>query len=377
MSDATDTSAGGPLAGLRVIDMSTVLAGPHAARYLADYGADVIKVEAPGGDTVRGMGWRDPDDDVTYFWKFLNRGKRTIALDLKDPADLTVLRDLAADADVLVENLRPGKLEALGLAPDELIAANSRLVVLRVSGFGQTGPYRGRPGFATLAEAMSGFAAINGEEGGGPILPPIALTDEVTGLVGAFAIMVAVHSGVGQVIDVSLLESMSQLMGPLAAAYIDHGFLQQRMGSGLPYSVPRGAYQSADGHWIALSASAASVASRLMALLGFDDDRFATFEGRAAHRDEVEGALRRWIGARELDEIQVTFEEHHIAAAPILDMAGLLADPHAIEREIITEVEGTPMQNLVADLSATPGRIRWAGRGLDADGDDIRARGWG
>lgn len=367
-----------PLAGLRVVDMSAVLAGPHAARYLADFGADVIKVEPPRGDTVRGMGWVDEADGMAYWWKYANRGKRVVSLDLKDTDDLERLRSLVAEADVVIENFRPGKLESLGLDPDELIAANPKLVVLRVTGFGQTGPYRDRPGFATIAEAMSGFSAVNGEADGGPLLPPIALTDEVTGLVGAFAIMVAVHSGVGQVVDVNLLESMLQLMGPVAAAYLDQGFVQERMGSQLPYSVPRGTYRTADGQWLALSASADTVAARLMALLGLgDDERLATFEGRVAHRDEVDGALADWIAQRDLDDIMATFDEHQVAAAPVLDIAGLVRDPHVQEREAIVRVDGTPMQNLVARLGATPGSIRWAGRPLDHDGDDIRRNGWG
>src|SRR6476469_9311814 len=216
----TESETLGPLADLRVIDCSTVLAGPGCTRYLADFGAEVIKVERPdGGDTTRAMGWRDPADDVTLWWKLAGRNKRSVVLDLKDPVDLDRMRDLVASADVLVENFRPGTLERLGLAPDDLLVANSRLVITRVTGFGQDGPYAGRPGFATLAEAMSGFAAINGEPDGGPLLPPIALTDEVTALAAAFATMVAVHSGVGQTVDVNLLESLFQIMGPLISAY--------------------------------------------------------------------------------------------------------------------------------------------------------------
>ena len=188
--------------------------------------------------------------------------------------------------------------------------------------------------------------------------------------------MVAIHSGVGQVIDVSLLESMSQLMGPLAAAFLTPGFVQERMGSGLPYSVPRGTYRCADGNWLALSASSASVSARVMGLLGLDDDRFASFDGRAEHRDEIEQALSAWIGARSLPEALDEFEQLDIAAAPVLDIEGLLEDPQAIHREVITRVDGVPMQNLVARLSATPGSIRWPGRPLDHDGDDIRDRGW-
>ncbi|MBA3288916.1 MAG: CoA transferase, partial [Acidimicrobiia bacterium] len=202
-----------PLAGLRVLDLSTVLAGPNCARYLADFGADVIKVERPGGDSLRNMAWRDDRDGEGLWWKLVNRNKRTIVLDLKDADDLDVLLRLVDDARVLVENFRPGALERLGLGPEVLLARNATLVVTRVSGFGQTGPYAHRPGFATIAEAMSGFAAINGEPDGQPLLPPIALTDEVTGLAAAFATMVAIHSGVGQVVDVNLLETMFQLMG--------------------------------------------------------------------------------------------------------------------------------------------------------------------
>ena len=228
-----------------VIDVSTVIAGPGCARYLADYGAEVIKVERPGsGDSSRNMGWRDPSDGQTLWWKLVGRGKRTIVLDLKDAADLDVMLQLCDRADVLVENFRPGTLERLGLGPDVLLARNPRLVVTRVSGFGQTGPYRDKPGFATQAEALSGFAAINGEPDGQPLLPPIALTDEVAALVAAFATMVAVHSGVGQVVDVNLIESMLQVMGPLVSLYGVLGQTQDRLGAGIPYTVPRNTYRT-------------------------------------------------------------------------------------------------------------------------------------
>ncbi len=212
------SDAPGPLADLRVVDLATVVAGPGCARYLADFGADVIKVERAGtGDTTRSMGWTHPDDGVTLWWKLAGRNKRSVVADLKDPEDLDRVRRLIDGADVLVENFRPGTLERLGLDPQDLLARNPRLVITRVTGFGQDGPYAQRPGFATLAEAMSGFAAINGEPDGAPLLPPIALTDEVTALTAAFATMVALHSGVGQVVDVNLLESLFQLMGPLAS----------------------------------------------------------------------------------------------------------------------------------------------------------------
>lgn len=367
--------ADGPLHDLRVVDLSTVVAGPGCARYLADFGADVIKVERPeSGDTTRAMGWTDPRDDVTLWWKLIGRNKRSVVWDLKDPHDLDNLRRLLADADVLVENFRPGTLERLGLDPTDLIAANPRLVVTRVSGFGQDGPYAGRPGFATLAEAMSGFAAINGEPDGAPLLPPIALTDEVTALVAAFATMVAVHSGVGQVVDVNLLESLFQLMGPLMGNWLLNGDLQPRLGSGIPYSVPRGTYQCADGRWVAISTSAESVARRVLEIVGLDDDdRLGSFAGRATHRDLVEGRVAQWCAGHSRDEVLATFEAAEAAAAPVYDMSELAVDPHALARGLVVEVDGVPMQGLVARLSVTPGRIRWAGRPLGADTAEVTA----
>jgi crotonobetainyl-CoA:carnitine CoA-transferase CaiB-like acyl-CoA transferase len=364
-----------PLAGLRVIDASTVFAGPSCARYLADFGADVIKVERPGtGDGARAMGWRDPRDGVTLWWKLEGRNKRCIALDLKDADDADVFLRLCDAAAVLVENFRPGTLERLGLGPETLLARNPSLVVTRVTGFGQDGPYASRPGFATIAEAMSGFAAINGEAGGPPLLPPIALTDEATGLAAAFATMVALHSGVGQVVDVNLLESLFQLMGPLISAYRLTGYLQERAGSALPYSVPRGAYQCKDGEWVAISASAESVAARVTALVGVDHDpRFATFTGRVEHRAELEEIVAAWIAARPVSEVMAAFTAAEAAIAPIMTMEDIAGDPHFEHRGAVAELDGTPMQGLIARLSATPGRLRWAGRPLDADGAEIRA----
>jgi len=366
---------GPPLADLRVIDLATVLAGPGCARYLADFGADVIKVERPGtGDTLRSMGWRDPADDVTLFWKLGGRGKRSVVLDLKDPEQLGSLRRLIATADVLVENFRPGKLEALGLVPDDLIAENPRLVVTRVTGFGQDGPYAGRPGFATLAEAMSGFAAVNGDPDGAPLLPPIALTDEVTALVAAFATLAAVHSGIGQVVDVNLLESMLQIMGPLVSAFQVLGYEQPRLGAGIPYTVPRNTYHCGDGRWVAISTSAESVAQRLLVMIGVGDDpRFVDFEARVAHRSEIDELVAAWAAERTLEEVLVLAEEAHAAAAPVYSMADIAADPHLAARGAVIEVGGVPMQNVIARLSATPGGVRFPARSLGADTADVLA----
>jgi crotonobetainyl-CoA:carnitine CoA-transferase CaiB-like acyl-CoA transferase len=364
------------LTGVRVVDMATVVAGPGTAKYFADFGADVIKVEAPSGDPARRMGWTASGDTDSLFWKILARGKRCVTLDLKDPAGHARMRQLLDFADVLVENMRPGKLEALDLAPDSLLATNPRLVILRVTGFGQDGPYAQRPGFATLAEAMSGFAALSGEPDGGPLLPPIALTDEVTALAGAFATMVALRhaerTGEGQVVDVNLLESMFQLMGPLPAAYADSGYVQPRLGSGIPYTVPRGTYRCADGVWVAISSSAETVAQRLLELLGIEtDERFATFQARSLHRAELEAKMAAYVAAHTSEEVLAEFERVDAAIAPVMDIKDIVEDPHYRERHALVEVDGVMMQNVVARLSRTPGRIRHAGRPLGADNDEV------
>lgn len=364
------------LEGIRVIDMATVIAAPGAARYLADFGADVVKVEAPGGDGTRRLGWVDPNDGDSYMWKLVARGKRAVVLDLKSETGLAHMHALVRDADVLIENLRPGALERLGLDPTDLIATNPGLVILRVTGFGQTGPYAQRPGFATTAEAMSGFAAINGEPDGAPLPPPIALTDEVTAIVGAFAILAALRhrdrTGVGQVIDVNLLDTMLSLMGPLHSASAHLGYEQPRLGSGIPYSVPRGTYRCADGRWVAISASAESVASRLLDLLGVGDDaRFATFADRVDHRDELNSIVAEWVGRRSAEEVIAGFEAAHAAIAPVYSVAEVARDPHVVERGSLLDVDGVIMPGLIARFSETPGEVRWVGRSLGADTDAV------
>jgi crotonobetainyl-CoA:carnitine CoA-transferase CaiB-like acyl-CoA transferase len=373
----TDRPSAGPLAGLRVIDMSTVIAGPNCARYLADFGADVIKIERPGGDGLRDMAWRDPRDGRGLWWKLVNRNKRTVVLDVKNSEDLDTFWHLVEAADVLIENSRPGTLERLGIGPDALLERRPQLVITRISGFGQTGPYAQRPGFATIAEAMSGLAALNGEPDGAPLLPPIALTDEVTGLAAAFATMVALHSGVGQIVDSNLLETMFHLMGPLASLYAVTGEQQPRLGAGLPYTVPRGTYRCSDGRWVAVSTSSDSVAARVMRLLGVADDaRFSTFEGRSANRDELEALMVEWCAARSQADVIQAFTDAEAAIGPVLDMADIAADPHYAQRGAVETLDDTPMQSVIARLSATPGALRWAGRDLDADGDEIRSTGW-
>lgn len=375
-SDASVPAFGAALAGIRVVDMATVVAGPGAARYLADFGADVIKVERPEGDSTRAMGWTEPGEQDSLFWKLANRGKRSLVLDLKDPAGRAAMLDLLSGTQVLVENMRPGKLEKLGLSPAVLWERNPALVILRVSGFGQTGPYAQKPGFATIAEALSGFSAISGEPDGPPLLPPIALTDEVTALVGAFAVLVALRhaesTGHGQVVDVNLLESMLQIMGPLPAAWAQLGYLQPRLGAGIPFTVPRGTYQCADGVWVAVSASAESVAVRLLELFGIPEDpRFQTFQLRFDNREALELITADWIEARPSAEVLADFERADAAIAPIYDMSDLVADPHVKARHSLVDVDGITMQNVVARLSVTPGRVRTVGPRFGAHTDEI------
>jgi crotonobetainyl-CoA:carnitine CoA-transferase CaiB-like acyl-CoA transferase len=368
----------GPLSDIRVLDISTVLAGPNCARYLADFGADVIKVERPDtGDSLRGMAWRDPRDGNGLWWKLVNRNKRNIALDLKNPDDRELFLRLLDDANVLVENFRPGTLERLDLHPDALIARNPKLVIVRVSGFGQDGPYAKRPGFASIAESMAGLAAVSGEPDGPPMLPAIALTDEVTGITAAFAAMVALHSGVGQVVDVNLLTTIFQMMGPVVSLYKLTGELQPRLGSGLPYTVPRGVYQCVDGKWVGVSASSDTVAARVMRILGLETDaRFTTFAGRMEHRELLQELMGAWCSTRTRDEVVAIFEEAEAAVGPVFDMSDIATDPHYAARNMIQVVGDTPMQGLIAALSKTPGVLHHEGHALDADRNDITTRGW-
>ena len=368
----------GPLSDIRVLDISTVLAGPNCARYLADFGADVIKVERPDtGDSLRGMAWRDPRDGSGLWWKLVNRNKRNIALDLKNSEDRELFLRLLDDANVLVENFRPGTLERLDLHPDALIARNPKLVIVRVSGFGQDGPYAKRPGFASIAESMAGLAAVSGDPDGPPLLPAIALTDEVTGIAAAFAAMVALHSGVGQVVDVNLLTTIFQMMGPVISLYKLTGELQPRLGSGLPYTVPRGVYQCVDGKWVGVSASSDTVAARVMKILGLEsDERFTTFAGRMEHRELLQEMMGSWCATRTRDEVVAIFEDAEAAVGPVFDMSDIAADPHYAARNMIQVVGNTPMQGLIAALSKTPGVLRDEGRALDADHDDIATNGW-
>jgi crotonobetainyl-CoA:carnitine CoA-transferase CaiB-like acyl-CoA transferase len=362
------------LSDLRVIDMATIVAGPAAAKYLGDFGAEVIKVESPSGDSARRLGWALYDDDDSFFWKIIGRNKKCITIDLKAEEGHKQMLHLLDSADVLIENFRPGTLERLGLAPEMLLERNPRLVVLRVTGFGQSGPYANRPGFATMVEALTGYAALSGEPDGQPLLPPVAITDEITGLAGAFAVMAALwfarRTGRGQVVDVNLAETLLQLMGPLVPAYAHLGYEQPRMGSSLPWTVPRGTYQCADGKWVAISASADSVAARLLRAIGLaEDKRFTTFRDRMENQAALEDYVRSWVGERTSLEVISHLDGLDAAVAPLYTMRDVFADRHFREREAMVEVDGVVMQNVIARLSVSPGAVRHAGRRLGADQD--------
>jgi len=373
----------GPLSGLRVIDVSTVYAGPLTCQLLGDYGADVIKVEHPRGDSMRGHG-RDKDG-IPLWWKMVSRNKRCIGLYLGDPDGAEVFRRLVATADVVVESFRPGTLERWGLGFDTLREINPRLVLVRISGFGQTGPYRERAGFGTLAEAMSGFAAITGEADGPPTLPPFGLADGIAGITGAAATMMALYSrdargGEGQEVDLAILEPLVTVLGPQPIVYDQLGEVQQRTGNRSINNAPRNTYRTADGKWVAVSTSANSIAERVMKLVGhpelIDEPWFDTGAGRAQHAELLDGIVSEWVAQRTREEVLDAFTEAGAAIAPVYDVADLMADPHVIERETITTVEDEDlgpvrMQNLPFRLSATPGEIRFTGRPLGADTDAI------
>ncbi|KPI07568.1 Formyl-CoA transferase [Actinobacteria bacterium OK074] len=375
----------GPLDGLRVLDLATLFAGPLCATLLGDFGADVVKVEHPSKpDPSRGHG--PAKDGVGLWWKLLGRNKRNITLDLSTPGGREVLLKLAADADVLVENFRPGTLEKWRLGWDELAAVNPRLVLARVTGFGQFGPYAHRPGFGTLAEAMSGFAAATGEPDGPPTLPPFGLADSIAAMATAYAVMAALRgrdaTGRGQVVDLAIIEPMLAVLGPQAIWYDQLGYVQPRTGNRSVNNAPRNTYRTSDARWVAVSTSAQSIAERVMRLVGHPEyvgeEWFATGTGRAAHADELDGAVGAWIAAHTRDEALAAFEKAEAAIAPVYDIRDVMADEQYRALGSITELPdadlGTVrMQNVLFRLSETPGAIRWTGRAHGADTDEVLA----
>jgi crotonobetainyl-CoA:carnitine CoA-transferase CaiB-like acyl-CoA transferase len=362
-----------------VLDISTVYAAPITAMLLGDFGAEVIKVEHPRGDPARTHGWNREGHGL--WWKVISRNKRTMTLNLGTPQGQDILRRLVADADVLVENFRPGVMERWGIGPDRLLDINPRLVMLRVTGFGQDGPYAERRAFGTLAEAMSGFAHQTGQEDGPPTLPPFGLADGVAGIAGAFAVITALYQrdasgGTGQVIDLSLLEPLLGILGPGPTVFDQLGVIAGRHGNRSPNNAPRNAYLTRDGRWVAISASATSVAERVMRLVGRGDlaekPWFASAGERSRRSELLDGAVSQWIAARDFDEVVKAFEDAGAALAPIYDIEQLMDDPHVQFRDTVTTVHDEDlgplqMQNLMVRLTGTPGAIRFPGRRLGQD----------
>ena len=373
----------GPLHGIRVLDLGTVYAAPIAAMMLGDYGADVVKVEHPRGDPARTHGHNK--DGYGLWWKVISRNKRTVTLNLGHPTGREVLERLVIGADVLIENFRPGVMEEWGLGPERLHEINPSLVMLRVTGFGQFGPYAKRRAFGTLAEAMSGFAHQTGQADGPPTLPAFGLADGVAGLAGAVAVLLALHhrarnGGRGQVIDLSLLEPLMTILGPGPSVYDQLGIVPGRHGNRSPNNAPRNTYKTRDGRWVAISASATPVAERVMQLVGRPDIAeqpwFSSAGERVRHGDELDSIVASWIGARDFDEVMSAFERGKCAMAPVYDVEQLVNDPQIEALDAITTIEDEDlgplrMQNVVFRLSESPGSIRFGGRRLGQDNEQI------
>ncbi len=378
-----DTGRTGPLQGIRVVDLSRLVAGNMLSLQLADFGADVIKVEAPAGDPLRD--WRD--DGQSLHWKTYGRNKRSVMLNLRDPAQKDALVALLRTADVFIENFRPGTLERMGLAPELLLEANPDLIIVRISGFGQTGPYAGLPGFGTLVEAMSGFAARTGFPDREPVLPPLALADMIAGIQGAQAVSMALlarQRGLsrGQVIDLSLLEPIFSVLGPEASIHALTGKVKQRVGSASNTSAPRNVYLCGDGKYVALSGSTQVVAMRIFGIIGRDDmktdPRFATNEARVKHRPLIDAALGEWFATRDRATALRIMREAGATVGPVYDIADIAQDPHFRERGIIVDVEDAdngslPMHNIVPRMSGTPGVWRRPAPGLGQHTAEILA----
>jgi formyl-CoA transferase len=374
-----------PLEGVRVLDVATLFAGPLVATFLGDFGADVIKVEHPRGDPLRGHG--HAKQGVPLWWKLVSRNKRTLTLDLSQADGQEILCRLVEQADVLVENFRPGTLERWNLGPQRLLELNPRLMMVRMTAFGQVGPYARRPGFGTIAESLSGFAAITGQPDGPPTLPPFGLADGIAGLAGAIACMFGLYhrdarGGQGQVIDLAIIEPILTILGSQPTVFDQLGLVQQRTGNRTPTTAPRNTYRTRDGKWVAISTSAQSIADRVMRLVGHPEviqqPWFRSSAERARHADELDELVGDWIAQRDQDEVIRAFEAAEAAVAPIYDVSDVMRDPqYAALDSIISvpddELGSLKMQNVLFRMTGTPGRVRWAGRQLGQDTEAILA----
>jgi formyl-CoA transferase len=360
--------AQGTLNGIRVLDLSRLVAGNTLTQVLGDFGAEVIKVEPPAGDTLRA--WQTKG--VATNWKIYARNKKSLCLELRKPEARALLMKLVATAHVFVESFRPGTLEKMGLGPDTLLEANPKLVIVRISGFGQEGPYRRRPGFGTLVEGMSGFASFNGFADREPVLPPMYLADTIAGLYGSSAVLIALrevehNGGAGQVIDLPLLDPVFAVLGPQAANYRLTGKVKPRTGSRSTNAGPRNAYRCKDGHYVCLSASTQKMAERVLASIGRpelnDDPRYSTNAARVQHAAELDAIIGAFVAERTQAENVEFFERAEVTIGPIYDITQILDDPHFIEREILADypdpdMDAFPMHHVVPRLSGTPGTVR-------------------
>jgi formyl-CoA transferase len=364
-----------PLQNITVIDCASLIAGPLAATYLGDFGADVIKIEHPGyGDAIRGFGREDQE----LSWKWMGRNKRSVAVDLHETEGQEAFKELVTDADVLIESFRPGKLEEWGIGWDTLSDINPELVMVRTSGFGQTGPHSDRPGFGTLAEAMSGFAHATGFPDKPPTLPALGLADSITACHSAFAAMFAlywrdVEGGSGQYIDSSVLEPLFGIMGRRTVAYSENGEVHERQGNRSAYTAPRNTYRTKDDQWVAISGSSENIANRVLQIVGGEemknDPRFETNEKRIENVEELDEIIQAWMSERTREEIIEEFDRHNAAIAPVYDIEDIFQDPHFEERDALITVEDDEygeitMNGVFPKLSETPGRVNHAGPSL-------------
>jgi formyl-CoA transferase len=385
MDDAPPrTETAGPLAGVRVLELGQLIAGPFAARTLADFGADVIKVESPqGGDPLRQ--WRLLKDGTSVWWQVQSRNKRSLALDLKDLAAVDVVRRLALEADVLVENFRPGALEGFGLDPQALLQANPRLVVLRISGYGQTGPYRDKPGFGVVAEAMGGLRHLTAEPGRTPVRVGVSIGDTLAALHGVIGVLMALHererSGRGQVVDVALYEAVFNCMESLLPEYSAFGVVRQPAGSALPGIAPSNAYRCADGH-VLVAGNGDSIFRRLMQAIGRPDlaadPQLAGNTGRVARVEEIDAAIGAWTAPRTVAEVLAALDAAQVPGGRIYTVADIAADPHYRARGMLQEVtleDGSTLTvpGIVPKLSRTPGGHRRNAPTLGQDTAEVLA----
>lgn len=375
-----------PLSGIRVLDIATMMAAPASAGYLAEFGADVIKVEKPNeGDPQRKWGTRRDGDSL--YWKSLSRNKRSITLDLRTGEGASILKRLATTADVIISNFRPGVLESWGLGYDDLTAVNPRIILLEVSGFGRHGPLARRPGFGTLAEARSGFAHLNGQPDGPPTLPNMGLADQVSGLMGAFAVMLALYErdrggGIGQRIDLALCDPILRLIEPSLLDWDQLGVAGQRTGSRSVHVAPRNVYLCADGRWVALSASTPATVSRVFAAMGrpelSTDPRFSDNAARLQNVGALDELIGDWCQARPSQEVIEVMERAQAAVGPVQDIPEVMADPSLADRDAMVSVPDPRlgqlrMVNVVPRLSRTPGRVVSAGPELGQHTEEILA----